>query len=102
VLYRTYLGMRRRHAALELVHDFVTGSAGADSFAAAARELLPRIRTLLRAGSVEMLILPGAAEDATSPGSAPDGTASDGSPPDGSAPDGSAPDSTARDAGAGL
>ena len=88
VLYRTYLGMRRRHAALELVHDFVTGSAGADSFAAAARELLPRIRTLLRAGSVEMLVLPSAAEDSTSQSSAPDGTASDGSAPDGSAPDG--------------
>jgi diguanylate cyclase (GGDEF)-like protein len=89
VLYRTYLGMRRRHAALELVHDFVTGSAGADSFAAAARELLPRIRTLLRAGSVEMLVLPSAAEDSTSQSSAPDGTASDGSATDGTAPEGS-------------
>ncbi len=57
VLYRSYLTTSRRHAALELVHDFVTGSAGADSFAAAARELLPRVRTLLRAGSVEMLVV---------------------------------------------
>ena len=57
LLYRGYLGASRRHAALELVHEFVSGTAGTESFAAAARELLPRVRTLLRAGTVEMLVL---------------------------------------------
>jgi diguanylate cyclase (GGDEF)-like protein len=57
VMYRGYLGTTRRHAALELVHEFVAGTAGASSFADAARELLPRMRALLRAGTVEMLVL---------------------------------------------
>ncbi|HEY2299669.1 MAG TPA: EAL domain-containing protein [Jatrophihabitans sp.] len=58
LLYRGYLAASRRHAALELVHEFVTGTAGNESFAEAARELLPRLRTLLRAGAVEMLVIP--------------------------------------------
>jgi diguanylate cyclase (GGDEF)-like protein len=57
LLYRSYLAASRRHKALELVHEFVSGTAGSESFAAAARELLPRVRTLLRAGRVEMLLI---------------------------------------------
>jgi diguanylate cyclase (GGDEF)-like protein len=56
MLYRGYLHMRRRHAALELVHEFVTGGTGAESIAEAAHQLLDRVRNLLRAGRVEMTI----------------------------------------------
>ena len=54
MLYRGYLRTRSRHEALELVHDFVTGSTGTESVAEAAHQLLDRIRTLLRAARVEM------------------------------------------------
>lgn len=66
VLYRSYLTTTKRHQALELIHDFVSGSVGAESFTAAARDLLARIRTLLRAASVEMMVLPDAT-DVTDP-----------------------------------
>ena len=56
MLYRGYLHMRRRHAALELVHEFVTGGTGAESITEAAHQLLDRVRNLLRAGRVEMTI----------------------------------------------
>ncbi len=56
MLYRGYLHMRRRHAALELVHEFVTGGTGAESVTEAAHQLLDRVRNLLRAGRVEMTI----------------------------------------------
>ncbi len=56
MLYRGYLQTRRRHAALELVHEFVTGKPGAESAAGAAQQLLERIRGLLRAARVEMSV----------------------------------------------
>src|SRR6476661_969388 len=56
MLYRGYLNTRRRHAALELVHEFVTDKTGSESVAEAAQQLLDRVRTLLRAGRVEMTV----------------------------------------------
>jgi diguanylate cyclase (GGDEF)-like protein len=61
LLYRGYLHAKGRHEALELVHDFVTGSTGAERVEDAARQLLDRIRTLLRAARVEMTICADAA-----------------------------------------
>jgi diguanylate cyclase (GGDEF)-like protein len=63
MLYRGYLHATRRHAALELVHDFVTSSSGAESIADAAHGMLERIRTLLRATTVSMAVI-----DAPEPG----------------------------------
>ncbi|MGH8860422.1 MAG: diguanylate cyclase domain-containing protein, partial [Jatrophihabitantaceae bacterium] len=59
LVYHSYVNTTRRHQALELIHDFVSGTAGAASFAEAAQQLLPRVRTLLRAGAVHMTLLPG-------------------------------------------
>ena len=56
MLYRGYLHTRRRHAALELVHEFVTGKTGSETIAEAAGQLLERVRSLLRAGRVEMTV----------------------------------------------
>jgi diguanylate cyclase (GGDEF)-like protein len=63
LLYRGYLHTRRRHAALELVHEFVTDKTDSESVAAAAQQLLERVRTLLRAGRVEMTVAETAAGD---------------------------------------
>ena len=55
--YRAHAVTRRRHQGLTLVHEFVAGGVGAESLEALAAELLTRIRTLLRGGSAELLLL---------------------------------------------
>ena len=57
LLYRSYLAGFRRHERLELMHEFVTGAAGAQSLAQVTEDLLGRIRTLLRAGRAEIVLL---------------------------------------------
>ncbi len=54
--YRTYAAARQRHQSLALVHEFVTGGVGAQSVEGLAQELLSRIRRLLRAGAIEVMI----------------------------------------------
>jgi len=55
--YRAYAGARHRHESLTLVHEFVTGSVGAQSLETLAEELLSRIRRLLRASTVQVMIV---------------------------------------------
>lgn len=54
--YRTYALARQRHQSLALVHEFVTGGVGAQSLESLAQELLSRIRRLLRAGTIQVMI----------------------------------------------
>ncbi|MEO6144797.1 MAG: EAL domain-containing protein [Dermatophilaceae bacterium] len=54
--YRSYAAARRRHQSLALVHEFVTGGVGAQSLETLAEELLSRIRRLLRASTVQVMI----------------------------------------------
>jgi diguanylate cyclase (GGDEF)-like protein len=75
MLYRGYIATTRRHQRLELLHEFVNGGVGAQSLREVAEELLARIRSLLRAGSVDLLLMtadlpPGG--DAESDGAAPE------------------------------
>jgi diguanylate cyclase (GGDEF)-like protein len=55
--YRAYAATRHRHQSLTLVHEFVTGGFGAQSLETLADELLTRIRRLLRASTVELMIV---------------------------------------------
>jgi diguanylate cyclase (GGDEF)-like protein len=55
--YRGHASTRRRHQALTLVHEFVTGGVGAESLESLAEELLSRIRRLLRATTAEVMIV---------------------------------------------
>jgi len=55
--YRSYAATRRRHQSLMLVHEFVTGGVGAHSLETLAEELLSRIRRLLKASTVEVMIV---------------------------------------------
>jgi diguanylate cyclase (GGDEF)-like protein len=55
--YRTYAATRHRHQSLTLVHDFVTGGVGAQSLETLAEGLLSRIRRLLRASTVQVMIV---------------------------------------------
>jgi diguanylate cyclase (GGDEF)-like protein len=55
--YRAYAAARRRHQSLTLVHEFVTGGVGAPSLETLAEELLSRIRRLLKASAVQMMIV---------------------------------------------
>jgi diguanylate cyclase (GGDEF)-like protein len=55
--YRTYAATRHRHQSLTLVHEFVTGGVGAQSLETLAEGLLSRIRRLLRASTVEVMIV---------------------------------------------
>jgi diguanylate cyclase (GGDEF)-like protein len=57
VLYRSYLATTRRHQRLELLHEFVNGGVGAQSLREVAEQLLARIRSLLRASSVDLLLM---------------------------------------------
>jgi len=61
VVYRAYLVLRRRHHSLQLVHDFVALSTapGRDQSPSADQSvaLLQRIRSVLRAGSVELVLV---------------------------------------------
>ncbi len=54
--YRAYAAARNRHHSLALIHEFVTGGVGAQSLETLAKELLSRIRRLLRASSVQVMI----------------------------------------------
>ena len=54
--YRAYAVARNRHQSLALVHEFVTGGVGAQSLETLAEELLSRIRRLLRASTVQVMI----------------------------------------------
>lgn len=56
-VYRNHAATRRQHQALALMHEFVSGGVGAESLEALAEQLLSRIRNLLRAASVEVLII---------------------------------------------
>jgi diguanylate cyclase (GGDEF)-like protein len=55
--YRAYAAARHRHQSLSLVHEFVTGGVGAQSLETLAEELLSRIRRLLRASTVQVMIV---------------------------------------------
>jgi diguanylate cyclase (GGDEF)-like protein len=55
--YRAYASARRRHESLTLVHEFVTGGVGAQSLETLAEELLSRIRRLLRASTVQVMVV---------------------------------------------
>ena len=60
--YRAYAAAQHRHQSLTLVHEFVTGGVGAQSLETLAEELLSRIRRLLRASTVQVMILDGDSE----------------------------------------
>ena len=68
VAYRGYIATTRRHQRLELLHEFVNGGVGAESLSDVARQLLTRIRSLLRAESAEILLLTDAGRPEQSPG----------------------------------
>ncbi len=55
-IYRSYASTRRRHQALTLMHEFVAGGVGAESMMSLAEQLLSRIRSLLRAATVQVMI----------------------------------------------
>ncbi|MDQ1482479.1 MAG: diguanylate cyclase [Actinomycetota bacterium] len=57
--YRAHAATRHRHQSLTLVHEFVTEGVGAQSLETLAEELLSRIRRLLRASTVEVMIVEG-------------------------------------------
>jgi len=73
-VYRSYAATRRRHQALALMHEFVAGGVGAESLLSLAEQLLARIRSLLRAASVQVLMVntfePGPARPGPSGGKA--------------------------------
>ncbi|WP_336921709.1 putative bifunctional diguanylate cyclase/phosphodiesterase [Aquipuribacter sp. SD81] len=72
--YRLYLTLRRRHADLQLVQGFIDASVGGGE--ALAGDLLERVRSLLRAGTAQLVWRGGAgevrlhAEDGTAVGAA--------------------------------
>jgi len=55
--YRAYAATLHRHKSLTLVHEFVTGGVGAQSLETLAEELLSRIRRLLRASTVQVILM---------------------------------------------
>jgi len=57
--YRGHASTRRRHQALTLIHEFVSDGVGAESLEQLAGQLLSRIRQLLRAATVEVMIVDG-------------------------------------------
>ena len=65
VLYRGYLVRRRRHQSMAVIHDFVEQGAGVYSLDEMAARLLARLRAVLRAEDVELVIADG--QDPTSP-----------------------------------
>ena len=56
VSYRAYARTTRRREALELVHEFVTGSAGVETVDDLAVQALTRMRVLLNAARCELLL----------------------------------------------
>jgi diguanylate cyclase (GGDEF)-like protein len=57
LIYRAYASTSRRHQSLAMVHDFVAEGVGAETVEQLARRSLARIRRVLRAGGVELLLL---------------------------------------------
>jgi len=55
--YRAYAAARHRHQFLTLVHEFVTGGVGAQSLETLGQELMSSIRRLLRASTVQVMIV---------------------------------------------
>ncbi len=55
--YRSYASARQRHESLTLVHEFVTGGEGEQSLETLAEARLSRIRRLLRASTVQVIIV---------------------------------------------
>ena len=76
--YRAYASARHRHESLTLVHEFVTGSVGAQSLETLAEELLSRIRRLLRASTVQVMIVDGDRESESHTHSGSNGDQGDG------------------------
>lgn len=66
--YRTYAAAHQRHQSLAMVHEFVTGGVGAQSLESLAQELLSRIRRLLRASTVQVMITETDTSDEVPPG----------------------------------
>ena len=86
--YRAYASARHRHESLTLVHEFVTGSVGAQSLETLAEELLSRIRRLLRASTVQVMIVDSDSDsDSDSERDSHSHTGSDGDQGDGLASD---------------
>jgi diguanylate cyclase (GGDEF)-like protein len=56
MIYRSYASTTRRHQALELVHDFVALSVGAQSLEELGHQSLSRIRHILRATTAELIL----------------------------------------------
>jgi diguanylate cyclase (GGDEF)-like protein len=56
-IYRMYAASSRRHQSLEVVHDFVTEGVGVETVEQLARRSLARMRLVLRAGTVELMLL---------------------------------------------
>jgi diguanylate cyclase (GGDEF)-like protein len=56
-IYRMYALTSRRHQSLATVHDFVTEGVGAETVEQLARRSLARMRHVLRAAAVELLLL---------------------------------------------
>jgi len=56
-IYRMYASTSRRHQSLATVHDFVTEGVGAETVEQLARRSLARMRHVLRAAAVELLLL---------------------------------------------
>jgi len=84
--YRAYAAGQQRHESLTLVHEFVTGGAGAQSLETLAEERLSRIRRLLRASSVQVIIVENESDNSSGrdsgSGKANAGISDEGSPPD--------------------
>lgn len=57
LIYRAYASASHRHQSLAMVHDFVAEGVGAETVEQLARRSLARIRRVLRAGGVELLLL---------------------------------------------
>jgi len=62
LLYHGYLNLRNRHQSLALIHEFVEQSVGAGTVEDLARGLLSRIRRLLNAGEVGLVIRRGGSD----------------------------------------
>src|SRR4051794_11897580 len=58
LIYRAYTATNRRHQALEVVHDFVATSVGAQSLEALGHHALSRMRQMLRASAAELILRP--------------------------------------------
>ena len=57
VVYRGYLVLRRRHRSLQLVQGFIEASGGMGTVEELAGSMLVRIRSLIRASGVELVLL---------------------------------------------